>query len=78
MKSQYKLHLGDTKKIISSMIEDGKKVDMIFTSPPYFSMRKNYSGNDDATLLHQNDRIKSSSLSKIIKFFTKKSYLIIY
>jgi len=46
MESQYKLQLGDTKIVLKEMIEKGEKVDMIFTSPPYFSMRKNYSGND--------------------------------
>ena len=57
MKSQYKLHLGNSKKIISSMIEEDDKVDMIFTSPPYFSMRKNYSGNDDGEIgsIHVDD-----------------------
>ena len=46
MESQYKLQLGDTKIVLKDMIERGEKVDMIFTSPPYFSMRKNYSGNE--------------------------------
>lgn len=47
MESQYKLFLGDTKDVLKQMITKGEKVDMIFTSPPYYSMRKNYSGNDD-------------------------------
>ena len=57
MKSQYKLHLGDTKKVLKEMIENGDSVDTIFTSPPYFSMRKNYSGNDDGKIgsIHVDD-----------------------
>lgn len=57
MKSQYDLILGDTKKIITDMISRGEKVDMIFTSPPYYSMRKNYSGNDDGEIgsIHVDD-----------------------
>jgi DNA modification methylase len=57
MESQYNLHLGDTKIILNEMIEKGEKVDMIFTSPPYFSMRKNYSGNDDGEIgsIHVDD-----------------------
>ena len=57
MKSQYKLHLGDTKKIVKEMIKNGDMVDAIFTSPPYFSMRKNYSGNDDGKIgaIHVDD-----------------------
>ena len=57
MKSQYDLQLGDTKKIITDMISRGEKVDMIFTSPPYYSMRKNYSGNDDGEIgsIHVDD-----------------------
>ena len=57
MKSQYKLHLGNTKKIITDMIDRNEKVDMIFTSPPYYSMRKNYSGNDDGEIgsIHVDD-----------------------
>ena len=57
MKSQYKLHLGNTKKIITDMINRNEKVDMIFTSPPYYSMRKNYSGNDDGEIgsIHVDD-----------------------
>ena len=47
MKSQYDVILGDTKNVLKEMIETGEKVDMIFTSPPYYSMRKNYSGNND-------------------------------
>ena len=57
MESQYNLQLGDTKKIITDMISRGEKVDMIFTSPPYYSMRKNYSGNDDGEIgsIHVDD-----------------------
>jgi len=57
MKSQYKLHLGDTKKVLNEMIKNGDSVDTIFTSPPYFSMRKNYSGNDDGKIgsIHVDD-----------------------
>ena len=57
MESQYNLQLGDTKKIIIDMISRGEKVDMIFTSPPYYSMRKNYSGNDDGEIgsIHVDD-----------------------
>ena len=47
MESKYKLHLGNTKNVLDSMIEKKEKVDMIFTSPPYYAMRKNYSGNSD-------------------------------
>ena len=47
MKSQYEVILGDTKNVLKEMIEKGERVDMIFTSPPYYSMRKNYSGNND-------------------------------
>lgn len=50
MESQYELHLGDTKDVLQKMVDRGEKVDMIFTSPPYFSMRKNYSGNDDGEI----------------------------
>ena len=39
MKSQYNLQLGDTKKILTDMISRNEKVDMIFTSPLYYSMR---------------------------------------
>ena len=57
MKSQYNLQLGDTKKILTDMISRNEKVDMIFTSPPYYSMRKNYSGNDDGEIgsIHVDD-----------------------
>lgn len=57
MESQYKLFLGDTKNVLQNMIERGEKVDMIFTSPPYYSMRKNYSGNDDGEVgsIHVDD-----------------------
>jgi DNA modification methylase len=57
MESQYELHLGDTKEVLQKMFENGEKVDMIFTSPPYFSMRKNYSGNDDGEIgsIHVDD-----------------------
>ena len=51
MESQYKLHLGDTKKILRlMMIDNDESVDMIFTSPPYFAFRKNYSGNEDGEI----------------------------
>ena len=57
MESQYKLHLGNTKNVLDNMIEDGETVDMIFTSPPYFAFRKNYSGNDDGEVgsIHVDD-----------------------
>ena len=57
MESQYKLHLGDTKKILTNMIDNGESVDMIFTSPPYFAFRKNYSGNEDGEIgsIHVDD-----------------------
>ena len=57
MESQYKLHLGDTKKILTKMIDNGESVDMIFTSPPYFAFRKNYSGNEDGEIgsIHVDD-----------------------
>ena len=57
MKSQYKLHLGNTKNVLDEMIEGGETVDMIFTSPPYFAFRKNYSGNDDGEVgsIHVDD-----------------------
>ena len=47
----------DTKKIISQMIEENKLVDMIFTSPPYYAFRKNYSGNEDGEVgsIHVDD-----------------------
>jgi DNA modification methylase len=57
MESKYELYLGDTKEVIDKLVEDGTQVDMIFTSPPYFSMRKNYSGNDDGEVgsIHVDD-----------------------
>ena len=57
MESQYKLHLGNTKKILDTMIDNGDSVDMIFTSPPYFAFRKNYSGNEDGEIgsIHVDD-----------------------
>ena len=57
MKSKYDLYLGDTKKIISEMIARGEQVDMIFTSPPYYAFRKNYSGNKDGEIgsIHVDD-----------------------
>jgi site-specific DNA-methyltransferase (adenine-specific) len=57
MKSQYKLHLGNTKNVLDGMIENGDKVDTIFTSPPYFAFRKNYSGDDDGEIgsIHVDD-----------------------
>ena len=50
MKDKYKLYLGETKEIISKMVEKNELVDMIFTSPPYYSFRKNYSGNGDGSV----------------------------
>lgn len=50
MEEKYKLYLGDTRKIIDQMIINNEFVNMIFTSPPYFSFRKNYSGNADALI----------------------------
>ena len=47
MESKYKLVLGNTKIVLDEMISKEQKVDMIFTSPPYYAMRKNYSGNSD-------------------------------
>ena len=47
MESKYKLVLGNTKIVLDEMISKDQKVDMIFTSPPYYAMRKNYSGNSD-------------------------------
>jgi len=57
MKRKYKLYLGETKEIISNMVESNELVDMIFTSPPYYSMRKNYSGNGDGEVgsIHVDD-----------------------
>jgi site-specific DNA-methyltransferase (adenine-specific) len=57
MESQYKLHLGETKKIIDGMIERKEMVDMIFTSPPYFAFRKNYTGKGDGEVgaIHVDD-----------------------
>ena len=57
MESQYELFLGDTKIVLQGMLDRGEKVDMIFTSPPYYSMRKNYSGNDDGEIgsIHVDD-----------------------
>ena len=57
MKSKYDLYLGDTKKIIPELIKEGKLVDMIFTSPPYYAFRKNYSGNGDGEVgaIHVDD-----------------------
>jgi DNA modification methylase len=47
MDEKYKLYLGDTRKVVAEMVEKGEMVDMIFTSPPYFDFRKNYSGDGD-------------------------------
>ena len=57
MESKYKLYQGDTKKIISELIEREELVDMIFTSPPYYAFRKNYSGNGDGEIgsIHVDD-----------------------
>jgi len=57
MKSKYKLHLGNTKTVLDEMISRDEKVDMIFTSPPYFAFRKNYSGNSDGEVgsIHVDD-----------------------
>jgi len=57
MEDKYKLYLGDTKKIVSEMVGREELVDMIFTSPPYFAFRKNYSGNDDGEVgaIHVDD-----------------------
>lgn len=57
LESQYKLHLGNTKNILDEMISNGDTVDMIFTSPPYFAFRKNYSGKDDGEVgsIHVDD-----------------------
>jgi len=57
MESKYKLYHGDTKKIISQMVEKDELVDMIFTSPPYYAFRKNYSGNGDGEIgsIHVDD-----------------------
>jgi DNA modification methylase len=57
MKNKYKLYSGETKEIISKMVENNELVDMIFTSPPYYSMRKNYSGNGDGKVgsIHVDD-----------------------
>ena len=57
MESKYKLYQGDSKKIISEMVERGELVDMIFTSPPYYAFRKNYSGNGDGEVgsIHVDD-----------------------
>jgi len=57
MESKYKLYQGDTKKIISELIEREELVDMIFTSPPYYAFRKNYSGNGDGEVgaIHVDD-----------------------
>ena len=38
MKSQYNLQLGDTKIILKEMIKKNQKVDMIFTSPPFWGV----------------------------------------
>ena len=57
MKSQYKLHLGNTKNVLDEMIKNEQMVDTIFTSPPYFAFRKNYSGGDDGEIgsIHVDD-----------------------
>ncbi len=57
MKNKYKLYLGETKEIISKMVENNELVDMIFTSPPYYAFRKNYSGNGDGSVgaIHVDD-----------------------
>tara|TARA_Y100000389_G_scaffold15386_1_gene13615 strand:- start:1890 stop:2813 length:924 start_codon:yes stop_codon:yes gene_type:complete len=47
MEEKYKLYLGDTRKVVAEMVEREELVDMIFTSPPYFDFRKNYSGDGD-------------------------------
>jgi len=59
MESKYKLHLGNTKNVLDLMIEKDEKVDMIFTSPPYYAMRKNYSGNSDGEVgaIHVDDYV---------------------
>jgi DNA modification methylase len=50
MNENYKLYLGDTRKVVAEMVEKGELVDMIFTSPPYFDFRKNYSGDGDGEI----------------------------
>jgi DNA modification methylase len=47
MDEKYKLYLGDTRKVVAEMVEREELVDVIFTSPPYFDFRKNYSGDGD-------------------------------
>jgi DNA modification methylase len=47
MQEKHKLYLGDTRKVVAEMVEREELVDMIFTSPPYFDFRKNYSGDGD-------------------------------
>lgn len=44
MDEKYKLYLGDSRTVC----DDLSDVQMIMTSPPYFSFRKNYSGNNDS------------------------------
>ena len=48
-KSNYELYLGDTIQVIKNQLND-KEIDMIFTSPPYFDLRKNYSGKSDGVV----------------------------
>ncbi len=50
MNNNYILHQGDTREIINQMIINNEFVDMIFTSPPYYNNRKNYSGNADGEI----------------------------
>jgi len=59
MKDKYKLYQGETKEIISKMVEQNELVDMIFTSPPYYAFRKNYSGNGDGSVgsIHVDDYV---------------------
>ena len=60
MESKYKLVLGNTKIVLDEMITKNQKVDMIFTSPPYYAMRKNYSGNSDGEVgsIHVDDYVE--------------------
>jgi len=59
MKDKYKLYQGETKEIISKMVEQNELVDMIFTSPPYYAFRKNYSGDGDGSVgsIHVDDYV---------------------
>ena len=60
MESKYKLVLGNTKIVLDDMIKENQKVDMIFTSPPYYAMRKNYSGKSDGEVgsIHVDDYVE--------------------